>query len=111
MPWPAFSELDHPAENILTMVWVSNHTNTVIGVKITNTTGGEDGWFTLERCISYPEWGFPEKAEKNWWARNGPETLFFRVGEKIVQFAVDKDDHVIIYEDSYETFPAKWGFF
>jgi hypothetical protein len=109
MPLLALSELDRPAENIVTMVWVSNHTPKSIAVRITNTTGGSGDWFTVFPSIPYPDQAVPEKKDYYWWTRDGPETLFVKVGGKSAQFTVDKDDHVIIYEDTYETFPAKWG--
>jgi hypothetical protein len=111
MPLLALSELHRLAENIVTMVWVSNHTPKSIQVRITNTTGGSADWFTVSRSIPYPDEAVPEKKDDNWWPRDGPETLHLTVGEKGIKFTVNKDDHVILYEDTYETFPAKWGFF
>jgi hypothetical protein len=93
--------------NIVTMVWVSNHTSEGIAVSITNKTGGSNDTYIVSPCIPYKS----ETKPHNWWARSGSETLKAIVNGKGVTFTVNKDDHVTFYEDTYEIFTAKWAFF
>jgi hypothetical protein len=92
----------------VSMVWVSNHTSSTITVSITNQTGGSNSNYSVDPAIPYT-FAIPERFDNNNWARKGDETLTAQVGGKQVKFTVGKDDHVTIYEDTYQIITAKWG--
>jgi len=92
------------------MPWVSNHTTANIAVTITKKTGGDDSVFIVKPAIPYaPNLGSPESSSTNYWTRSGTETLKVTVAGKDTTFAVQKDDHVIIYSNIYEIFTAKFN--
>ncbi|KAJ7450487.1 hypothetical protein B0H11DRAFT_1928161 [Mycena galericulata] len=77
------------------MVWVSNYASVSIVVSVTTHTGGDSGKFTL-----YPKqnetWG------QNHWNRKGPETITITwAGGKTTSFKIEKDDHVLVWDDAY----------
>jgi len=94
------------------MPWVSNYTVEPISVSITSN-GSDATSFTVKPAIVYSTTAgaTAETSNNNYWTRKGAETLKAVVGKKEVKFAVQKDDHVIIYDNSYEIFPAKFGWF
>jgi hypothetical protein len=95
------------------MPWVSNRSGFDIIVTITNTSGGSADNYTVKPAILYvtATSTVPESKGSNYWWRDGAETITVTAGEKTFKFEVQANDHVNIYTNSYETYPAKFGWF
>lgn len=52
-----------------------------------------------------------ENSGRNYWTRKGAETITVTAGSKTFSFEVQPNDHVNIYDNTYETFPAHFGWF
>ncbi|KAJ7500819.1 hypothetical protein B0H11DRAFT_2225205 [Mycena galericulata] len=74
------------------MVWVSNYASVSI---VASVTGGDSGDFTL-----YPKQN--ETWAQNHWGRDGAETITITwAGGKTTSFQIEKDDHVLVWDDAY----------
>lgn len=84
----------------------------VVSITKHSHSGGSDIHYTVKPASYYgPAAANAEGSGANYWTRYGPETLKVVIGGKEKTFQVQKDDHVNIYTDAYETFTAKWGWF
>jgi hypothetical protein len=95
------------------MPWVSNRTGADISVSFTYTSGG--GTYsdtrTIPPAILYKTSNAtaPENSGKNYWPRNTAETITVTKEGGQYSFTVQANDHVDIYTDSYETYPASFS--
>ena len=95
------------------MPWVSNRSSVDITVSITNTSGGSAASFKIQPAILYMT-ATPTAAEcsgRNYWTRKAAETITVTMAGSTHCFTVQANDHVNIYTDSYETYPAHFGWF
>jgi len=78
------------------MVFVSNNSSGSIYVSVTNNTGGDANTFTIgARQL--------ENYSSNHWQRSGNETMTVQFSTtRSATINVGKDDHITIYDDSYE---------
>ena len=53
----------------------------------------------------------PESSGSNYWTRTAAETITVTMAGSTYSFAVQANDHVNIYTNSYETHPAEFGWF
>ena len=95
------------------MPWISNRSGVDITVSITNASGGSADQFNIQPAILYmtatPT--APESSSKNYWSRKAAETITVTIAGSKHSFTVQANDHVNIYTDSYETYPAHFGWF
>jgi hypothetical protein len=95
------------------MPWISNRTAVDIYVSITCNSGGNSNTFTIPPAILYKTATAtaPEISGNNYWTRTDAETITVSKEGSTYTIPVQPNDHVIIYTDSYETYPARFGWF
>ncbi|KAF8331555.1 hypothetical protein F5887DRAFT_1081233 [Amanita rubescens] len=95
------------------MPWISNRTGVDIRVSITNDSGGNTETFLVPPAILYKTATAtaPEISGNNYWTRTDSESLIVSMGDGTYSIPVQANDHVNIYTDSYETYPARFGWF
>jgi hypothetical protein len=95
------------------MPWVSNRSGVDITVSITNTSGGSASSYKIQPAILYmtATATAPESSGSNYWTRKAAETLTVTMAGSTHCFQVQPNDHVNIYTNSYETYPAHFGWF
>jgi len=98
------------------MPWISNHTGDNIEVVLytDNPSQGNGSVFLVPPAIMYKTATAtaPENSGNNYWTRTAAVTIVvMNLEGTTYRFTVQPDDHVNIYTDSYETHPARFGWF
>ncbi|KAL0954405.1 hypothetical protein HGRIS_003389 [Hohenbuehelia grisea] len=84
----------------MSLVWVTNYTNTNITVQITAKTNGDASVFTLDPKAV-------QTRDANGWFRKGTETATIVVGNKKKVLNVEPNDHINVYVDRVERTVSK----